>query len=305
MIDGVILENATSGASADWNASSNDYGNILKNLNPDDYKSVSILKGAAATALYGSRGINGVVLITTKDGSGTRGIGVSVRQSVGFDIVYKGPALQNEYGPGALAGYTDYGNQDGEGNYYQWDTQQFYYNSEGQPSLVNHPWGGLSFGPKFDGRLIEDYDGNMVPYLAQKNNMLDAYQTGINTNTSVALSGGNDKGNFYLSDSYNDRTGTLPNNSFTRNSLMFRGSYNLAPWLRASASVSFTDSNSHNPRNDISQSFFDGTFERIYNTEKYKQNQYWQAPHGGVPNANYGDEFTNVPNRGLWFAYER
>ncbi|MCM4164549.1 MULTISPECIES: SusC/RagA family TonB-linked outer membrane protein [unclassified Arenibacter] len=304
VIDGVILENATSGASADWNASSNDYGNILKNLNPDDYKSVSILKGAAATALYGSRGINGVVLITTKDGSGTKGIGVSVRQSVGFDIVYRGPALQNEYGPGTLAGYVGYGNQDNEGNYYNWDTQQFYYNVDGVPTLRNHAGGGLSYGPKFDGRPIEDYDGTMTTYSPQKNNMLDAYSTGVNTNTSVALSGGNEKGNFYLSDSYNERTGTLPNNSFKRNSLMFRGSYNLAPWLRASASVSFTDSNSHNPRNDISQGFFDGTFERTYNTEKYMQNQYWQASHGGVPNANFGDDYTDVPNRGLWFAYE-
>ncbi len=304
VIDGVILENATSNASADWNASSNDYGNILKNLNPDDYKTVSVLKGAAATALYGSRGINGVVLITTKDGSGSRGLGVSVKQSVGFDIVYKGPALQNEYGPGALAGYINYGDKDGSDNYYNWDTEQFFYNNDGVATLRNHPWGWAGFGPRFDGRPIEDYDGTMITYDPQKSNMLDAYTTGINTNTSVALSGGNEHGNFYLSDSYTDRTGTLPNNSFKRNSLLFRGSYNLSEWLRASASISFTNSNSHNPRNDISQSFFDGTFGRAYNTKKYMQNKYWQASHGGVPNANYGDEYTDVPNRGLWFAYE-
>ena len=305
VIDGVILENGTSGASADWNASANDYGNILKNLNPDDYKTISVLKGAAATALYGSRGINGVVLIETKDGSGSRGLGVSVKQSVGFDIAYKGPAMQNEYGAGTLAAFVNYGDQDSGGSFYRWDTNQFSYNSDGVPSMINHTGGGLGYGPKFDGRPIEGYDGEMTTYSPSKNNMLDAYETGINTNTSVALSGGNEKGNFYLSDSYNNRTGTLPNNTFKRNSLSFRGSYKLAPWLRAQAAVSFVNSTSHNPRNDISQGFFDGTFERYYDTKKYSQQQYWQAPHGGVPNSSFGDVVgINVPNRGLWFAFE-
>lgn len=304
VIDGVILENGTSGASADWDASANDYGNILKNLNPDDYESVSVLKGAAATALYGSRGINGVVLIKTKDGSGVRGIGVSIKHSIGIDHVYKQPALQNVYGPGTLAGYVDYGLRDSNNQYFSYDTGQFYYNDRGQRTLINHAGGGLSYGPKFDGRPIMDYDGNMIPYVAQKNNMKQAYQDGINRNTSIALSGGNEKGNFYLSDSFNDRTGTLPNNSFRRNSVQFSGSYNLADWLTASASISFATSTSKNPRNDISQSFFDGTFERIYNTEKYKQELYWLAPHGGVTSNDFGDRYANAPNRGLWFAYQ-
>lgn len=303
VIDGVILDNNTSGASADWAANANDYGNILKNLNPDDYKSVSILKGAAATALYGSRGINGVVLIESKDGANARGIGVSIKHSLGIDRAFKQPALQNEYGPGTLAGYVGYGLTDTNGDFYRFDNSQFYYNEQGMRTLVNHAGGGLSYGPKFDGAPIEDYDGNTIPYSASNNNMLDVYDTGINSNTSVSLSGGNEKGNFYLSDSYNLRTGVMPDNSFRRNSLLLSGSYELAPWLRANASISFTNSSSKNPRNDISQGFFDGTFERIYNTEKYTQQQYWQAPHGGVPSSNFGDDFANVPNRGLWFGY--
>ncbi|RPD90700.1 SusC/RagA family TonB-linked outer membrane protein [Aureibaculum marinum] len=304
VVDGVILENNTSNESADWSSSANDYGNILKNLNPDDYKSVSVLKGAAATALYGSRGINGVVLIETKDGAGAKGLGVSVKQTFGVDHVYKQPALQNEYGPGTLAGYINYGNKDANGNYYAYDTNQFYYNDNGDRTLINHAGGGLSYGPKFDGQPIVDYDGNVIPYSANENNMKDAYEDGFNSNTSVSLSGGNDKGNFYLSDSYNTRTGNLPNNSFNRNALLFSGSYNLAPWLTANASISYTTSISKNPRNDISQSFFDGTFERIYNTSKYKQEQYWLGSHGGVSSSAYGDEYANAPNRGLWFGYE-
>lgn len=303
VIDGVILENNTSNASADYAGDSNDFGNILKNLNPDDYKSVSILKGAAATALYGSRGINGVVLIESKDGANARGIGISIKHSLGIDRAYKQPAFQNEYGPGTLAGYVDYGNQDGNGEYFRFDTGQFYYNEQGVPTLINNGGAGLSYGPKFDGRPIEDYDGTIIPYSPVKNNMLDVYDTGYNSNTSVSLSGGDENGNFYLSDSYNLRTGIMPDNSFRRNSLLFSGSYNLAPWLTANASVSFTTSSSKNPRNDISQSYFDGTFERLYNTEKYTQQQYWQAPHGGIPSSDFGDQYANAPNRGLWFGY--
>lgn len=71
VVDGVILDNATSSSGdADWDANINDYGNQLKNLNPDDFASVTVLKGAAATALYGSRGLNGAVVITTKSGGG-------------------------------------------------------------------------------------------------------------------------------------------------------------------------------------------------------------------------------------------
>ena len=303
VIDGVILENTESNNSADWSASANDYGNILKNLNPDDYKTVSVLKGAAATALYGSRGINGVVLIETKDGSGARGIGVSVKQSIGFDYVYDTPALQNQFGPGTLAGYVGYGNKDANDNYYRFDTGQFYYNGDGQATLINHAGGGLSYGPRFDGSMIEDYDGNLIPYSAQKNNMKNAYETGFNSNTSFAVSGGNEKGNFYLSDSYNKRTGILPNNSFERNALSFRAAYNLTPWLKASGAISFTQSNAQNAQDAISQNFFEGGFERIYDTEKYTQQQFWQAPHGGVPSSQYGDEFAYAPNSGLWFTY--
>ena len=303
VIDGVILDNNVSNNSADWSNSANDYGNILKNLNPDDYKTVSVLKGAAATALYGSRGINGVILIETKDGSSARGIGVSVKQSIGIDYVYNTPDLQNEFGPGTLAGYVDYGNQDANNNYYRFDTNQFYYNEDGQRTLINHAGGGLSYGPRFDGDLIEDYDGSLIPYVARKNNMKNAYDMGINSNTAFSVSGGNEKGNFYLSDSYNKRTGTLPNNSFERNAFSFKASYNLTSWLKASAAISYTQSNSQNAQDAISQNFFEGGFERTYNTEKYTQQRFWQASHGGVPSSDYGDEFAFAPNRSLWFSY--
>lgn len=89
VVDGVILDNATSSSGdADWDSNINDYGNQLKNLNPDDFESVSVLKGAAATALYGSRGLNGAVVITTKNGRGGGGVTIHFSQTVGLETVY-------------------------------------------------------------------------------------------------------------------------------------------------------------------------------------------------------------------------
>ncbi len=304
VIDGVILENSVSDASADWNSSANDYGNILKNLNPDDYKSISVLKGAAATALYGSRGINGVIIIQSKDGESARGIGVSIKQTVGFETVYKQPGLQYEYGEGKVAGWVTYGKKNPAGGFYKFDTQQMFTDTNGDATLVNRPWTGwMGNGPKYDGRPIIGYDGEMTTYSPVKNNMINAYDTGYNSNTSIALKGGNEKGNFYLSDSYNKRTGTIPNSEFLRNSILLSGSYQLAPWLKAKASISIAHSVSKNPKSDLSQMFLGGGWTNIYDTNKYKQNKYWQATHGGVPSSKYGDKYTNVPNGGVWFDY--
>ncbi len=304
VVDGVILENGISNASADWDSNANDFGNQLKNLNPDDFESVSVLKGAASTALYGSRGMHGAIVIKTKDGAGSKGIGVNVTQSLGIDYVYAQPDIQYEYGTGAIAGYVDFGDTDANGRYYQFAPMtQYYKNDQNVMTKINHPWQGTAYGPKFDGRDIEDFDGTMTKYLPVRNNMRDAYKVGINTNTSIALSGGNDKGNFFLSDSYSRRTGTSPSNEFTRNSLLFTGSYKLANWLKAEASISHTISNPKNPGNDFSESFLDGTFENWYDTKKWNKPAVYQAAHGGVPSSSYGDKYANVPGNSIWFNY--
>ena len=95
VVDGVILDNSTQGRDMDGEEiDAIDYGNELKNLNPDDFETVSVLKGAAATALYGSRGLNGAVVITTKGGGKFKGFGVDVTQTLGIDHAYKQPSIQ-------------------------------------------------------------------------------------------------------------------------------------------------------------------------------------------------------------------
>ena len=99
VIDGVIMDNGTFGGTG------RDFGNDFKNLNPDDFESVSILKGSAAAALYGSRAINGVVLITSKKGSTRKGIGVSLTQSLTISDPYAGPDFQNVFGGGTVGAF--------------------------------------------------------------------------------------------------------------------------------------------------------------------------------------------------------
>lgn len=152
VIDGVILDNPSSNTGdADWDMNINDYGNQLKNLNPDDFESVSVLKGAAATALYGSRGLNGAVVITTKTGKSGRGLGISFSQTLGIDYVYKAPDLQNEYLEGAFPGLVQYGDDyDKTGNRWSDNMSAYSRNNDGEYSMIeqhNGNAGGVGWGP--------------------------------------------------------------------------------------------------------------------------------------------------------------
>lgn len=308
VVDGVILDNAASNSGdADWSGDSNDFGNELKNLNPDDFESVSVLKGAASTALYGSRGLNGAVVITTKKGKAMKGLGITVSQTFGIDHVYNTPDLQNEYGLGQYFGRVDYGQIDpATKGYYKYDNaNQFFLNSEGKPSLrtawdytVRH------FGPSYIGKysttLIEDYDGSMIPYAPVKNNYLDAYKTGFNTNTNIAVTGGNEKTTFYTSLSYKHATGTLPKNSFERVALMTKGSHMISNGVKLEASVSFANSTPKNPQPNLGDYFSQGIFGRSYDTKKYMKD--YKGIHGGVANSAFGDPNGYSPEPGFWFS---
>ncbi len=219
VIDGVIFENDISDDAVN-------FGNILKNLNPDDYESVTVLKGAAATALYGSRALNGAILITTKKGIARKGIGVSVSQTVQFEQVYRAPvALQNSYGAGL----------DGD----------FLKDSDGTDRLE---WaGGYSFGPKMQGQMAKLPNGELVPYAAKPDNAKDMYQTGKYFNTNVAMEGGSDKATFRLSYSHLDNNSVSPNNDFSRNNFSLKTTATISRFLSADAGVTYATSKTLNP----------------------------------------------------------
>ena len=305
VVDGIILDNDVVDPSADWDANNLDYGNSLKNLNPDDFESVSILKGAAATALYGSRGLNGAIIITTKSGKGSRGLGVSVTQTIGIDKVTSGPRFQNVFMEGYPAGY---------GNYFgcasQWDVHHMDVWADGHegeiPSLLkiyrDIAGFGMSFGPRFDDyKQLEWVDGNFIDSKAKENNFVDAFNNGFNTNTNITLSGGNERSSIYASISEKYSTGTLPNNSFNRFSTLLKASHKLNDAIEVESSVTFTNSEPRNAQPNIGSYFMgEGEFDRTYDA-KYFRDKY-KGDHGGLAQTSYGDKWGSIPGRGVWWS---
>jgi iron complex outermembrane receptor protein len=298
VVDGIILSNDIKEGDPDWDGNANDYGNELKNLNPDDFETISVLKGAAATALYGSRGLNGAIVITTKNGRAGQGLGIHFTQTVGMEMVTASPNLQNVYGDGTAAGYVEYGEKDASGNYYIFDNyRQFALNNSKRETFI--PNQGMGFGPAFDGREIEYYDGTYRSYSPVKNNFRKAYDTGFNSNTNIAISGGNDKTTFYTSLGYRYAKGILPNNEFQRFSFLGKASHKITNRVRLDISMSFANSMPKNPLTNIGEQFVNGNWGRSYDPS-YSKKKY-QGSHGGQASTDYGDEYGNMPGLGTWW----
>jgi len=303
VVDGIILDNDITDPSADWDSNNLDYGNQLKNLNPDDFETISVLKGAAATALYGSRGLNGAIIITTKSGRGTRGLGVSFTQTIGFDKVTSGPTFNNVFGEGLFAGYGTY--EDCES---RWDTNRPNIWMDGTTDVfslkkVYESYGvdGCSFGLPFSAvKNMEWYDGSVRPYEAKENNFVDAYNVGFNTNTNITVSGGNDKSSIYASISEKFSKGTLPNNSFNRFSTLIKATHKLNKAIEVEGSVSFTNSEPRNAQPNIGENFISGTWDRTYDA-KFLRDKY-KGDHGGIAQTAYGDKWGSIPGRGTWWS---
>lgn len=222
VIDGIIMDNTVTN-NTEW-GSTQDFGNDIKNLNADDFESVSILKGAAATALYGSRAANGVVLITTKKGKSGEGIGVSVSHSMTWDKMYDTPDIQHEFGPGTTTAWEL--NPDGTQN-----------------RVVNET---RNFGPAFD-NLPYTQSGYEMLYADRPDNIKQMYQTGKYMNTNIAVQGGDEKSTFRVSYSHLKSNGTTFNNDYERNSLSANATRQLSKRLKAELGVTWVNSSSNNP----------------------------------------------------------
>ena len=302
VIDGVILDNAVVENDADWASGAQNYGNELKNLNPDDFESVSVLKGAAATALYGSRGLNGAVVITTKSGKGKKKTTVEFTQTFGFDKVTAQPTLQNEYAESFF--YNSSPKTPFNMNDIYWTNDEGYASYK---TLSSYRETGTAFGPSFeylrqnakDGK-IEMYDGKLYTAQAYENNFKDAYDTGFSTNTNVSVSGGNDRTTFYTSLSYRYNDGTLPNNDFRRLSGMAKASHKITDDIEIEASMTYATSKPRNAQPNIGEYFFNGTWDRMYDAKYYRDK--YKGAHGGLAETSYGDEWGYVVGRGIWWS---
>jgi len=292
IVDGVVIDNEVSGGSQ-WGGS--DWGNNLKNLNPDDFETVSILKGAAATALYGSRALNGVILITTKKGKQTKGIGLELTHTTAFEFVYAGQDFQNEFGVGGIAGYcTELTDRFAPAS-------SLPLNDDDEPTVYLGDWGAWSWGPKMDGQQVRDYDDSWTSFSPQPDNMLQAFDLGIQNNTNLSLSGATGNTNYYVSFSHKDHKGVYPGNETKRNSLGVNVGQQLVDWLRLDVNMAYvTSDNTNPPSRSMYSEFIYSTFPRSYNTAKFYDR--YQAAHGGVHQQSYGDPLWNVPANGMWFS---
>ncbi len=200
VINGVPMDNTQRGASGEWGGA--DYGDGISNLNPDDIESMTVLKGQAASALYGSRAVNGVILITTKSGKKGAGFGVEVSSNVQFDKPVDNTDFQQEYGQG----------ENGT-----------------KPVTVAgaRTSGNLAWGAKMDGSQVIQFDGNTYAYSPVKDNWISFYRTAPTFNNTVSLTNGGDNGAFRLSLADQRINSVVPNSYLDRKTFNLNATQNI------------------------------------------------------------------------------
>jgi len=202
IVNGVPITNGLFSPGDGLNGSSTiDFGNGAQIVNSFDIENVSVLKGPAAAALYGSRAANGVIYITTKTGKNNDGWGISVNSNTVLETPLKLPNFQDEFGNGGNGKYSY-----NDGSTYTGE----YYDAFGE-----------NWGPRTNGQLIKqfDSDGEAVPFEAAPDNMRNFLQTGVSTNNNVSISHADENGDFRFSGTQLNRRGIVPNTDLSRSTL--------------------------------------------------------------------------------------
>ena len=202
IVNGVPITNGLFSPGDGLNGSSTiDFGNGAQIINSFDIENISVLKGPAAAALYGSRAANGVIYVTTKTGQNSKGWGVSVNSNTVIETPLKLPNFQDQFGNGGYGKYS-YSN----GATYTGD----YYDAFGE-----------NWGPRTNGQLIKQWDSNgeAAPFDAAPNNMRNFFQTGVSTNNNVSISHADENGDFRFSATQLNRRGIVPNTDLSRSTL--------------------------------------------------------------------------------------
>ncbi len=263
VIDGVPLQQTTFTGYGHQNA----VGGI-SNVNPNDIENMTVLKGAAATALYGSRAANGVILITTKAGKkgDARNFSISYDGGVQWRRVSTLPKFQNRFGQG-------------------WNGKQTF--------IENGSW-----GPELDGSTqlygpIWNHQQLIHKYEALDSNIKDFFDTGVSTNHSINLSGvsADNKMTYYLSYSLTSDNGIIPgdNDTYRRNTIAYRGSYEATDWLKFTSSVNFATTKTKTVGSYQGASMIDGLYEfprdislvdRQDLTSAFNTPEAWYTPYG-------------------------
>lgn len=239
VVDGVPIDNrnfAGSSQQRGFGGGSYDYGNAASDINPSDIEEMTVLKGAAATAIYGSRGSNGVIVITTKKGNKNKGVGIDFNSTLTFDNPYAMIDHQKVYGGGGIyptaSGFNEF--------------------TENGTSYLAPAYGkDGSWGPKYDPNVMvrhwDSWDpdspnyGETRPWVAPANDYKTFFETGKTKTNSVSVSGGNDNGSFRLGYTNYNQDGTLPNSNLNRNTVSFSATQNLNEKLTATFSGNYVN----------------------------------------------------------------
>lgn len=213
VVDGIPIDNSQIDPGDNLNTQV-DPGNRGNDINPEDVESVTVLKGPAAAALYGSRAANGALIITTKSGKrlGAKKAEVTLNSSFTFEEILKLPKYQNEYGQGGQK---------------ETDLRE-----------------NFSWGPKFDGQLrpwgqVVDGEQQVKPYVGLKNNVKEFFDIGQQFNNGITLSQNNDRNSYYLSFNHLNQKGIMPGTEYNRSSLRFTGTAEISPKLTSTATMNY------------------------------------------------------------------
>lgn len=245
VVDGVPLNNNTTGTGfSSYGAGSKadlpiDYGNGINTINPDDIESITVLKGSTASALYGSRGAGGAVMITTKSGKSRKGkVQVSLNSYSSYDTVLKWPDYQYEYGQGTMQ-------KDTNGNYF--------YSYQASADGVNTGGTSSAFGPKFAGQYYFQYDPTVEGQSAErklwqpyKNNIKDFWETGTTFSNNISVEASNDNTSFRSSLTYLKNEWMMPNTGFDRFNAAFSVDHKLSEKLKIGIKLNYNKTKSDN-----------------------------------------------------------
>lgn len=224
VVDGVPMDNSYDGSYY------LDYSNRAIDLNSDDIESISVLKGAAASALYGIRAANGAILITTKSGKNNKGVKKNIifKTSVGLDVVNRLPEKQTKYGQGTNGNYSN---------------------------SSSRSWGPLLDTMRYDGATdyLLDRNGNMVgmsdPSATEKRVVAfpidNFFQTAVTTNHYLSMSGSGETGNYLFSVGHLDQSGIVPRSHFYRTSVKIAGDSKLSEKIKISGTATYSNSVNH------------------------------------------------------------
>jgi len=303
VIDGIPMDNSQFGRSGVWGGQ--DQGDGLTSINPDDIESVTVLKGAAAAALYGSRGGYGVINITTKKGSTKKGLGIEFNSNYVFEKVYDQRDLQHEYGPGG----TKLSNPSDPTSARVWSTAATQLEAWGWES-------GSMWGPKMEGQSVMQFDGEMRPYSYAGDNWKRFYQTGNSWTNNLSISGGGNNQTFRFSFSDLRSDFILPNSGFARKNVGLSTNGKFGKKVTFNAKVMYSNENTKNrtmvsdsPGNPVSSMWL---LPLTLNVENLKGDaNKWGAVAPGVTTPDLkstGEEFQQANNNWqqnpYWCAYQ-